>query len=239
MYKKKKIIAIIPARSGSKRLKKKNIKSFNGKPLIEWTIKNALSSKLLDQIFVSTDSLEIKNISINCGLEIPFMRPKLISKDKSPTSETVLHVLNKFERLGEKYDYVVLLEPTSPLRKIYDIDRAIKKMIDTPYAETLVSLGKIHLEHPLISKKIYNKKFVKPYYLEKKEIYQSQQLDGAYFPYGVVYISSIKAFRVNKSFYTKKTIPYHIDRWQNYEIDDWFDFKTVENIFRLIEEKNG
>jgi len=239
MYKKKKIIAIIPARIGSKRLVNKNIKICNGKPLIEWTIESALSSRLLDRIFVSTDSKKIRDISINRGLEVPFMRPSVFAKDKSPSWETIIHALKKFREMGEKFDYVVLLEPTSPLRKKNDIDLAIKKIVDSLNADTLVSLGKIHLEHPLISKKTDSTRYVKPYINVKKKIYQSQQLDTAYFPYGVIYICNVKSFFKKRSFYTHRTIPYYIERWQNYEIDDLLDLMIVENIMKQIGRKNG
>tara|TARA_B100000902_G_scaffold8533_1_gene10693 strand:+ start:9108 stop:9827 length:720 start_codon:yes stop_codon:yes gene_type:complete len=239
MYKKKKIIAVIPARSGSKRLVNKNIKKLNGKPLVEWTIKAALSSKLIDKIFVSTDSQRIRDISTGCGLEVSFLRPSKFSKDKSPTWEAVIHALDKFKEMGEKFDYIALLEPTSPLRAKNDIDKAIKKIINNSKAETLVSLGKIYLEHPKISKKINSKKFVDPYIAVKKKIHQSQELDIAYFPYGVIYLSNVRSFYKNKTFYTSKTIPYLIERWQNYEIDDQLDFNVVENIMKKMEKKNG
>jgi len=234
MYKEKKIIAIIPARGGSKRLVNKNIKNLNGKPLIEWTINSALSSKLLDKIHVSTDSENIKKVSINCGLDVLFMRPSALAKDTSPTWETVIHVLEKFKKIGDEFDYVALLEPTSPLRKKKDIDESIKKIIDNSDAETLVSLGKIQLEHPLISKKLDYLNYVKPYINKIKKIHQSQQLDKAYFPYGVIYLSKVEVFYKKKTFYTNKTIPYHIDRWQNYEIDDLLDFNIIEYIMKKI-----
>lgn len=239
MYKKKKVIAIIPARAGSKRLVNKNIKICNGKPLIEWTIESALSSKLLDRIFVSTDSKKIRDISINRGLEVPFMRPSSFAKDKSPSWQAIIHALKKFKEIGEKFDYIVLLEPTSPLRKKNDIDLAIKKIVKNLNAETLISLGKIHLEHPLISKKTDSRRYVKPYINVKKKIYQSQQLDTAYFPYGVIYISDVSSFFKKKSFYTTRTMPYYIERWQNYEIDDLLDLMIVENIMKQEGRKNG
>ena len=232
LYKKKKIIAIIPARSGSKRLINKNKRLINGKPLISWTIESALSSKLLDEIFVSTDSNRIKNISIKYGLKIPFMRPSIYAKDNSPTYQAIIHTLNKFNSLGKKFDYLVLLEPTSPLRKKNDIDRAIKKIIDNNWAKALISLGKIHLEHPKNIKKINLMNLTSKYINFNK-------FEDAYFPYGVIYISKVSSYYQNKTFYTNKTIPYIIDRWQNYEIDDFLDFKIVESIMKMKRIKNG
>jgi len=239
LYKKKKIIAIIPARGGSKRLVNKNIKKLDGKPLIQWTINSALSSKLIDKVYISTDSKKIKVISNKSGLNVFFMRPSSLARDNSPTWKTVIHVLNKFKKMGEEFDYIVLLEPTSPLRGKKDIDRSIKKIIDYPEAETLISLGKISLEHPLISKKISIDGYVESYFKKIKKIHQSQQLDKAYFPYGVIYISRVNAFYKKKTFYTNKTIPYYLKRWQNYEIDDLIDFKIVEYVMKIMRKKNG
>jgi CMP-N,N'-diacetyllegionaminic acid synthase len=239
MYKKKKIIAIIPARSGSKRLVNKNIRNLNGKSLIEWTIASAKSSKLLDKIFVSTDSKKIRDIAIGQKINIPFMRPLSIAIDKSPTWELVIHALEKFRKKDEKYDYIALLEPTSPLRKKNDIDNAIKKIVNNSDAETLISLGKIQLEHPIWSKRLDFKNYVKPYFNSKKKAYQSQQLKTAYFPYGVIYLSTVKSFYKKKNFYTKKTIPYFIERWQNYEVDDILDLKIIEKIMKYRRIKNG
>lgn len=232
MFKKKKIIAIIPARGGSKRLVNKNIIKVNNKRLIEFTIESALKSKLIDKIFVSTDSKKIRDISKNCGLEVPFMRPSIFAKDRSPTHEAVIHTLNEFKKIGEEFDYIALLEPTSPLRKQHDIDKAIKKLINNKDADTLVSLGKIHLEQPKIIKKLSPKRLVKPYFTYKF-------FPEAYFPYGVIYLSKVRSFYKKKTFYSNKTISYFIERWQNYEVDDLLDLKIVENILKIREKNNG
>ena len=154
MYKKKKIIAIIPARGGSKGLLNKNIKKIYEKPLIYWTLKRVKESKLIDKYFISTDSIRIKNVCEKIGFDIPVLRPSEFAEDDSPSSDVVIHALDYFKKLSLKFDYVVLLEPTSPLRKPDDIDNAIKKLIDDQNSDTLVSLGEVHMEHPSITKKI-------------------------------------------------------------------------------------
>ena len=239
MYKDKKIIAIIPARGGSKGLPNKNIKNMHGKPLIAWTIQSALSSEFLDTVFVSTDSKEIRDISIDFGSEIPFMRPSIFAQDNSPSWEVVIHVLDEFKKAGKEFDYIALLEPTSPLRKKDDIDNAIKKLINDNNAETLVSLGEIHMEHPTIVKKLNDQGLVKPYIDHSKNIYQRQQMDNAYFPYGVIYLSKVDAFYRQKKFYTEKTIAFLIERWQNFEIDDSLDFEIIEKILINNRRNNG
>ena len=123
--KNKKILAIIPARSGSKGIKNKNIKIFCKKPLLYWIGKAEKQSRLIDKIIVTTDSLKIKRICQKYNLEVPFLRPKKISKDNSKSVELIFHAINFFNKRNQFFDYVVLLEPTSPFTTAKDIDNAI------------------------------------------------------------------------------------------------------------------
>jgi len=233
MYNKKKIIAIIPARGGSKGLPNKNIKKIYGKPLIYWTLKRVKESKLIDKYFISTDSIKIKNVCEKIGFDIPILRPSEFAEDDSPSSDVVIHALDYFKKLSLKFDYVVLLEPTSPLRKPDDIDNAIKKLIDDQNSDTLVSLGEVHMEHPSITKKIKTKeRHISSFVEEEKVFFQRQQFQKAYFPYGVVYIAKTNYFRNLKTFYSEKTLPFFIERWQNYEIDDQIDFDINELLIK-------
>ena len=233
----KSIIAIIPARGGSKGLPRKNIKNFNGKPLIAWTIKQALASKYIDDVIVSTDDSEIADISKKFGASVPFLRPNKLAKDNSKTSDVIIHVIESMLGFGKKYEYIILLEPTSPLRKIDDIDNAIELMYKNKDCQSVISVGEVHTEHPMIVKKISRTGHVKPYMQNKKQIHQRQQADKAFFPYGVVYISKTDSFKNYLSFYLNNSIPYFIERWQNYEIDDITDFQIIEYIFKLKLEK--
>ena len=236
----KSVLAIIPARGGSKGLPGKNIKELCGKPLIAWSIGQALKSKYIDSVVVSTDSGEIAKIAEESGANVPFLRPAELAVDDSPTADTILHLLEQLSLSGESYDYVALLEPTSPLRKPNDIDDAIDLIIQNAGADCLVSVGEVHMEHPMIVKKIDAKGFVVPYISNIAKIHQRQQADKAYFPYGVVYISKVPSFKENQTFYSDNTIPFVIERWQNYEIDDELDFMIIEQIMRLkMEVVNG
>lgn len=232
MYKNKPILGLIPARGGSKGLSKKNIKETMGKPLIAWTVEQALTSKYLDKVVVSTDDKEIAEISKKYGAEVPFLRPKELARDDSPTIDAIMHAINWFEERGEYFDIIVLLEPTSPLRKEDDLDNAIKLFIENfDKADSLVSVGEVHLENPCIMKRIENG-YVKPFIEIDENIYQRQQLPKVYFPYGVIYLSKVDALKKYKTFYQERTIPYFIERWQNYEIDDIYDFICVEAILK-------
>jgi len=229
---KPKILAIIPARGGSKGISKKNIKPLLGKPLLTWTIEQAQKSKYISRVFVSTENKEIAKIAEQNGVEIPFLRPDEFAQDNSPTSDAIIHTLNTFEKLGEFYEIIIILEPTSPLRKKDDIDNAIEIYLhNSSDSESLVSVGEVQLENPYVMKIIENNHVV-PFLENKQTFYQRQQLPKIYFPYGVIYLTTVRAFREFGTFYQKTTLPYKIERWQNYEIDDLCDFYCVETILK-------
>lgn len=233
-----KVVAIIPARGGSKGVPRKNIRPLMKKPLIAWTIEQANHSRLLSRVIVSTEDEEIAAIARECGADVPFMRPVEYAQDSSPTSEAILHALDSLENMGETYDYITLLEPTSPLRKADDIDRALSLLLASPDHDALISLGEVHTEHPLIIKKIVNG-VVYPYLEKSQSIWQRQQVDLAYFPYGVIYAVKVDTYRKHKTFYLENVLPYLIERWQNYEIDDFYDFIVVEAVMQYYMQHGG
>ena len=231
------ILCIIPARGGSKGLPDKNILQLCGKPLIGWTIEQARKCKLINEIFVTTDSIRIAKIVEDFGIKIPFLRPPELASDTSSSVDVVIHVLDYYRSRNMIFDYIVLLEPTSPLRRKTDLDSAIRLAIDDQSADGIVSLGEIHLEHPMIAKKVDNKRRIIPYIKNVEKISQRQQTDKAYFPYGVLYMIKTEIFLKERSFYTNNVIPYYIERWQNYEIDDIFDLIAIDAIFNKMKEE--
>ena len=154
MYKKRKTLALIPARGGSKGLPGKNIMPLAGKPVIAWSIEQALNSRCIDKVLVSTDSREIASIARKYGAEVPFLRPKALAADTSSTFDVISHAVDFLRKQGEEFDYIALVEPTSPLRANADLDRAIKSLIDhEDKADSLVSVGKsIWSIRPLLRK---------------------------------------------------------------------------------------
>lgn len=236
MYKDKRILAIIPARGGSKGLPGKNIRPLLGKPLIGWTIESALDSVYLDEIFVSTDSREIADTAESFGIRVPELRPEELATDKATSASVVRYMLEYFEKQGKTFDYILLLEPTSPMRKSGDIDRAIEMACDHPDRSGVVSLGEVHMEHPSIVKRLDEAGCIQPY-CDPRHFTRRQQLDKAYFPYGVVYLVQTKYFLENERFYDETSIPYFIERWQCYEIDDFYDLVAVEAIYKTVLEK--
>ncbi|MDR1236221.1 MAG: acylneuraminate cytidylyltransferase family protein [Holosporaceae bacterium] len=236
MYNNKKILAIIPARGGSKGLPGKNIRDLCGKPLVARTIDQAKNCQYIDKIFVSTDSEEIAKVSSDFGIEVPFLRPKKLAADNSSSVDVVAHVLDELEARGEFFDYMVLLEPTSPLRKKNDIKSAVEAAIENPDTDGVLSLGEVHMEHPSIVKKLRNGK-IESYFQNTGAVARRQDLDTAYFPYGVIYMIKIESFRLTNKIYTSNMTPYIIERWQNYEVDDIWDFICIEAIFREKQEE--
>lgn len=233
MYKERKCLAVITARGGSKGLPGKNIKILLGKPLIAWTIEKALESKYIDRVIVSTDSNEIAAVAEQYGAEVPFMRPEELSGDNIGSFDVVAHAIGYLAEKGDEYDYVTLLEPTSPMRKKGDLDNAIATLIDKEKeADSLVSLGRVNLEHPAVIKKVDDKGYMVPYIKKPEKATGRQGFSPAYFPYGVIYITKIEALYKYKSFYQRRTIPYFVERWQCYEVDDIYDFMIIETIMQ-------
>ncbi len=140
MYREKRILGVITARGGSKGIPRKNIKILSGKPLISYTIEAAQKSKYLTRTIVSTDDETIAQTARQCGGEVPFLRPASLAEDTSTSLPVVQHALNWIkEQQHEEYDYVLILQPTSPLRTATDIDACITKIIDTQ-ADSVMSM---------------------------------------------------------------------------------------------------
>lgn len=235
MYRDKKILTVIPARGGSKGLINKNITPLLGRPLIGWAIAQAKCSEYHDRMIVSTEDRRIAEVAKECGAEVPFVRPMELAQDSSATADVLLHALDWFEDRGEVFDYLALVEATSPLRRKDDIDNAITKLIDNcEIADSLVCLGEIGWQHPSVSKRICKDKFVRPYDQDKTEsVIRRQDFSKTYLPYGVVYISRVDSFREHRTFYQEKTLAIFLDKWQCYEVDDRWDILCIE---RIMEE---
>jgi len=179
-------LGIIPARGGSKSIKNKNIRKINKKPLIYYTIQNAKNSRYLTDLIISTDSKIIANISKKFNVSVPFLRPKKLSKDKSNIIDTLLYTLKKMEKIHSKiYDYIVLLQPTSPNRRPKEIDECIKKIIKKK-SDSLISLCKLSHPHPVKLKKIIKNKIYP--FVKHVDNPPRQTLESFYMPTGNIYI---------------------------------------------------
>lgn len=220
------IIAIIPARGGSKEIPHKNVRNLCDKPLIAWTIEQGLKCKYLDKIIVSTDDHHISEISKQFGAQVPFLRPKEISKDDSSTVDAVIHALNYYEINKYKVDIVVILQPTSPLRTSEDISMALKIFFENKDADSVVSVSKCN-HSPYWSLKIENK-FLKANFGDKYLNLRRQDLPDLFLPNGAIYISSKNNIQKNKGFFGKRTMPYVMPYERSIDIDSIIDLKLAE-----------
>ena len=223
-----KILAVIPARGGSKGLKNKNIKKLCGHPLIAWTIKRAKRSKFIKRVIVSTDSKKILNISKKYGASVPFIRPKKYATDKANDFVVLKHAIDFFKNNGEYFDYIIMLQPTSPLRELEDIDNSIKKILKGNF-ESLVSVSKLDVHHPRFIYSIKDKDNLVPFLKKKRgSDIRRQDIEPLYFLEGSIYISKIKSLMKYKSFYHGKTKSYKMPKWKSLEIDDTEDLDIAE-----------
>lgn len=231
MFQNKKILALIPARGGSKGLPGKNTKILAGLPLIAWTIRQAKASRFIDNVAVSTDNGEIAQIAKQHGAEIPFMRPAHLATDQAATMDVVLHAIQFFEDAGTPFDILVLLEPTSPLRETHDIDTAIEQLEANPDALSIVGIARVESHHPDFLVRLKDS-FLRPYADPDFTVKRRQDIETLYFYEGSLYISYPHALKKIKNFYHKKTIGYIMPKWKSYEIDDLSDFTIVEALIK-------
>ena len=228
---KTKTIAIIPARGGSKSVLRKNFRLLNGKPLIYYTIKVAFKSKYLDRIIVSTEDDEIAKTSRKYGAEV-IERPKELAKDETPTIDVIFHVLEILNLKNYNPDIVVLLQPTSPLRKAEDIDNAIKLFLDSN-CESVVSV--CEAEHPPYWSFKIEEGYLKRLFENEILGTRRQDFDETYRVNGAVYISAPQTLREYKSFHCNHTVPYIMPIERSVDIDNEIDFMLAE----LLVKKYG
>jgi N-acylneuraminate cytidylyltransferase/CMP-N,N'-diacetyllegionaminic acid synthase len=230
------ILGLILARSGSKGIKQKNISKLCGKPLIAWTINSALKSKRLTDVILSTDSTTIAKIGKKFGADVPFIRPLKFSKDKSPSIDAIEHAIKWLRKKGKNYEFVVLLEPTSPLRDHNDIDLAINKVIKLK-AQSLVSVSKAVALHPAYLYKKTKTEKIKPFKTYKKKYIRRQDIEPVYFMEGTIYISKVSTLLKKKTFCHKNTLMYEVPKWKSFEIDDSLDLILVRAIIQNKQKK--
>lgn len=223
----KKILAIIPARAKSTRLPGKNINDFVGKPLIAWTIESALKSSYIDRVIVSTDDSNIANISKFYGADVPFMRPTEISLDSSPSIDLVIHAVEELSKTGDYFQYIILLQPTSPLRSTSHINEAIE-LLKKKRASNIVSVTLV--EHPVewtntLPLDLSMKKFMS----NKNTNMRSQDYPVKYSLNGAIYIVDIeKMLDENKLVLQSNSFAYVMAKKDSIDIDTIEDWDYAE-----------
>ena len=221
----KKILAVIIARGGSKGLPGKNIKEFKGKPLIAWTIDAAKASQYIDKTILSTDCPEIQAVAKEHGCEVPFTRPDELSGDSITALDVVLHALDAIE---EKFDYVVLLQPTSPLRVTEDIDGAISECFNRE-AHTCVSITEE--EKPPHWVYTYNSSSasISPILEKESTVLRRQDCTETYSRLnGAVYVASVEWLKAGNNFIENNTVGYMMPKERSIDIDTQLDFDLAK-----------
>lgn len=229
---KKKVIALIPARGGSKSVPKKNIKNLDGKPLIAYTIKESLNSRYIDRSIVSTDDKEIAEIAKEFGAEVPFIRPQRFAKDKSSSLSVIIHALD-FLKKEEKYfpDIVVFLQPTSPFRKTKHIDEGIRKI---ECCDAVAGVCKVK-EHPYFMMEKRNDELV-PYVKMEKRPLRRQDVPELLYLNASLYVTWAEYFKnVSKNdpvapIFSGKVKPVIMDEISSLDINNKFDLLLAEYI---------
>lgn len=218
----KSILAIIPARGGSKGVPRKNIKLLGNKPLIAWTIEEAKKSAYIDRLIVSTEDEEIATTAIKYGCEVPFMRPAELAQDDTPGMDPVLHAMQTISG----YDYVVLLQPTSPLRTVADIDGCIEKCMDSA-ANACVSVT-LSEKTPYWMYHLQSDDTMKPVVETGNQITRRQDAPEVYVLNGAVFVAQFDWLLQSRSFLAKETVGYIMPKERSLDIDTELDFLVSE-----------
>lgn len=220
-------VALIPARGGSKGLKKKNLYPVNNKPLISWTIESAISSRYLEKIFVSSDDNSILEIASKEGVNC-IERPANLAEDTSSMESVIMHSIEQIDKQGIGFKYLILLQPTSPLRDSEDIDLACKKFIQLK-ADSLISVTNV--ESTVLKTLVKDDNgFLRPAFDNKFPSMNRQQLPLAYKPNGAIYIINRKLFLNNPTLFQKNTAMYEMKENKSIDVDSINDIHIIEKL---------
>jgi len=228
-----KVIAIIPARGGSKRIPKKNIRDFLGKPIISYSIMAALNSKLFDEVMVSTDNNEIAEISKKLGATVPFLRSEKTSDDYATTADVLLEVLGEYQKLGKDFNYLCSLYPTAPFITAEKLKQSFDWMREKK-ADSLIPVVKF--SYPIqraLKIENNNLKYIYPENINKR----SQDLELTYHDTGQFYWIKTEVLINQRSLMTGNTIGYEISELEIQDIDNESDWKIAEIKYQIVNKK--
>ena len=221
-----KVLAVIPARGGSKGIIDKNITPFAGRPLIDWTIECAKNSRFVDRLVLSSEDPKIIEAALTAGCDVPFTRPKELATDHTQTIEVIVDVLNRIHG----YDLVVLLQPTSPLRVPEDVDDCIEMLVknDAPAAVSVCPAA----EHPFLTYSLSHQRCLKGFLPQPKSTsLRRQDLPEAFVLNGAVYVARISWLQEKFAFISEETLGYVMPRNRSIDIDDETDLLAAEHEF--------
>lgn len=227
------ILWLIPAREGSKSIKNKNIKLLNGTPLIEYRIKSALCVSKKENVWVSTDSEQYASIARKAGATVPFIRPKKLSTDTASSVDVVLHAMEHAKKFNKEFDYVGLLQPTSPFITSNQLNEAMALIEKNKEALAVVAVRETRPNKIFIQKESM---FLKELFENLKNLkrVRRQEFEKEITPSGGFFISKWNAFIKKKSFYTTKTLSFKVDEISGLDIDEPIDWEFAEFIIRKL-----
>ena len=221
-------ICIIPARGGSKRIPRKNIKNFSGQPIISWSIKTALKSKCFSRVIVSTDDNEIAEISRRYGAEVPFKRLKSLSDDYTGTLPVIKNAINWLEKNNEKVDFICCLYPTAPFIEVNYLKEGLKKLIEN---NASYSISVTSFPYPIQRAfKLTKNKRLKMFFPENINK-RSQDLEKSFHDAGQFYWGKRSAWLNEERILGQDTVPIYIPRYKVQDIDNEEDWIQAERIF--------
>jgi CMP-N-acetylneuraminic acid synthetase len=234
-----KILAVIPARGGSKGVVRKNIQPICGKPLIAYTIETALAARhLLYRTIVSTDDFEIAAVAREHGADVPFSRPAELAGDKVPTLPVLQHAVSFIEAQDDiKLDWVLLLQPTAPLRALEDIEASLRVAL-RDNCDSVISVVQVFAEHPILMKRIENNQLL-PFCIEEKEGTRRQDYrPAAYRRNGAIYLTRRDVLMEKDSIWGRIIRPYVMPPERSINVDSELELKLVELMVREQNRKN-
>lgn len=228
-------LAVIPARGGSKRIPRKNIKAFCGKPMIAWSIEAALESGCFDRVIVSTDDPEIVEVAREWGAEVPFMRPAELSNDYAGTIPVIHHALDWFVQRGEQPDKVCCLYATAPFVSASDLKQGLEVLQreDCAYAFSVTSFP-FPIQRAI---RITESNRVQMFYPEHFNI-RSQDLEEAWHDAGQFYWGQASAWLQELPLFSPDAAPVHIPRYRVQDIDTMEDWVRAEWLFKAMQAKD-
>jgi len=225
------MLAIIPARGGSKGIPGKNIKPLCGKPLIAFTIEAAQAAKSINRLILSTDDEKIADVARNFGVEIPFMRPYELAQDNSLAIDNYIYTLERLNAENSKqYNEFIVLQPTSPLRTADDIDNAVE-LFREKNADSVISVCEAS-HPPAWAKKIVPSGVLKDYYNIDIGNRNRQELETAFIPNGAIFILKLSLIKSYYSYYSDRTYAYVMPPERSLDIDTQLDFEFADYFMR-------
>ena len=238
----KRVLAIVPARAGSKGLPGKNIRMLAGKPLLAWPIAAARASAHVDRVIISTDDPDFAEIAVSHGADAPFLRPAELASDTAPSIDFIRHAVDTLAADGDVYEFIVLLEPTSPLTEGSDVDAALRQLADAD-ADAIVGVSKLEATHPAFAVRKDGQGGISPYASPTfGEMPRRQDIEPLFSLDGTLYISTVEALRRERGFCHTRTLGYESARHKAQEVDDLVDFICIEaiasNLDTILEEES-